>query len=164
MQRTRVRTRSQSGFSLIELLIVIAIILIIVGIAVPKFNSARMNANETAVINEIKSIHAAQAQYLSQFQRFATTLAELGPPASGGPGPQAADLLPSVLVGGEKDGYTFTMTATPQGYNVTAVPKTYNTTGRRTFFSDQTMSIHQNWSNEPANASSPELGKEAGKS
>jgi type IV pilus assembly protein PilA len=161
MQRTRVSLRSR-GFSLIELLIVIAIILIIVGIAVPKFNSARMNANETAVINEVKSIHAAQAQYLSQFGRFATTLAELGPPASGGPGPQAADLLPSVLTGGDKDGYTFTMLATPQGYNVTAVPKTYNTTGRRTFFSDQTMSIHQNWSNEPANASSPELGTQAG--
>lgn len=163
MQRTPVKQGAR-GFSLIELLIVIAIILIIVGIAVPKFNSARMNANETAVINEIRSIHAAQAQYLSQFGRFATTLTELGPPASGGPGPQAADLLPGVLVSGEKDGYIFTMTSTPQGYTVTANPKTYNTTGRRTFYSDQTMSVHQNWSNEPANASSPELGREAGKS
>src|SRR5260370_22426525 len=118
MQRTRV-SRGSRGFSLVGLLIVIAIIWIIVGIAVPKSNSARMNANEVAVINEIKSIHAAQAQYLSQFGRFAQTLAELGPPASGGPGPQAADLLPSVLVGGAKDGYIFTMLATPQGYNVT---------------------------------------------
>jgi len=163
MRRTRVR-RNSSGFSLIELLIVIAIILIIVGIAVPKFNVARMNANEVAVINEVRTIHAAQAQYLSQFGRFATTLAELGPPASGGPGPQAADLIPQVLAAGEKDGYVFTMTATPQGYSVSAVPKTYNTTGRRTFYSDQSMSIHQNWSSEPANASSPELGKIEGKS
>ncbi len=157
MQANRAERRPESGFSLIELLIVIAIILIIVGIAVPKFNSARMNANETAVINEVKSIHTAQTQYLSQFGRYATTLAELGPPASGGPGPQAADLLPNSLVSGDKDGYTFVMTATPAGYNVNANPKTYNTTGRRTFFSDQTMTIHQNWSNEPANGSSPEM-------
>src|SRR5271166_2825047 len=152
MQITRRRRTSSGGFSLIELLIVIAIILILVGIAVPRFSAARMNANETAVINEIKSIHTAQTQYLSQFGRFATTLAELGPPASGGPGPQAADLLPNSLVSGDKDGYSFVMTATPAGYNVNANPKTYNTTGRRTFFSDQTMSIHQNWSSEPANA------------
>lgn len=156
MQVTR-RRKNSSGFSLIELLIVIAIILIIVGIAVPKFNSARMNANETAVINEVKSIHTAETQYLSQFGKFASTLAELGPPASGGPGPQAADLLPNSLVSGDKDGYTFTLTATPAGYNINANPKTYNTTGRRTFFSDQTMSIHQNWSSEPANATSPEM-------
>src|ERR1700681_2307445 len=108
MRRTRAN-RLSAGFSLIELLIVIAIILIIVGIAVPKFNSARMNANETAVIDEIKSVHTAQTQYLSQFGKFAATLAELGRPASGGPGPQAADLLPNSLVGGDKDGYTFTM-------------------------------------------------------
>jgi type IV pilus assembly protein PilA len=156
MQAKRIK-RNSSGFSLIELLIVIAIILIIVGIAVPKFNSARMNANETAVINEVKSIHTAQTQYLSQFGKFATTLTELGPPPSGGPGPQAADLLPNSLVSGDKDGYTFTLTATPAGYNINANPKTYNTTGRRTFFSDQTMSIHQNWSSEPANATSPEM-------
>ena len=57
----------------------------------------------------------------------------------------------------EKDGYIFTLTATPQGYTVNANPKVYNSTGRRTFYSDQGMAIHQNWSQEPANASSPEL-------
>ena len=152
--RRRVRSR---GFSLIELLIVIAIILIILAIAVPKLGSARMNATETVVIREIQTIHQGQTQYLSQFGKYATTLAELGPPASGGPGPQAADLIPASLASGEKDGYIFTMTATPQGYTVNANPKVYNSTGRRTFYSDQGMAIHQNWSQEPANASSPEL-------
>ena len=152
--RRRVRSR---GFSLIELLIVIAIILIILAIAVPKLGSARMNATETVVIREIQTIHQAQTQYLSQFGKYATTLAELGPPASGGPGPQAADLIPSSLASGEKDGYIFTMTATPQGYTINANPKVYNSTGRRTFYSDQGMAIHQNWSQEPANASSPEI-------
>jgi type IV pilus assembly protein PilA len=156
MQQDRSR-RGTRGFSLIELLIVIAIILIILTIAVPKLSVARMNASEMAVIREVQTINTTQSQYLSQFGKFATTLAELGPPSSGGPGPAAADLLPSSLASGEKDGYVFTLAATPQGYTVNATPKVYNTTGRRTFFSDQSMIIHQNWSAEPANASSPEL-------
>jgi type IV pilus assembly protein PilA len=156
MQQFRKR-RGARGFSLIELLIVIAIILIILAIAVPKLGSARMNANEMAVIRELQTINTMQVQYMSQFQRFATTLAELGPPTSGGPGPQAADLIPSALSVGEKDGYIFTMTATPSGYTLNANPKVFNTSGRRTFFTDQNALIHQNWSAEAANASSPEF-------
>ncbi len=151
------RRRRQGGFSLIELLIVIAIILIILAIAVPKLGSARQNATETVVIREIKAIHESQTQYMSQFGKYATTLAELGPPASGGPGPQAADLLPASLASGEKDGYNFILTATPSGYTINANPKVYNSTGRRTFFSDQNMTIHQNWSQEPATINSPEM-------
>src|ERR1700694_2524455 len=101
------RRRREGGFSLIELLIVIAIILIILAIAVPKLGSARMNATETVVIREIKAIHEAQTQYQSQFGQYATTLAQLGPPASGGPGPQASDLLPTSLASGQKGGYIF---------------------------------------------------------
>ena len=158
MEQFRNRRRLGSrGFSLIELLIVIAIILVILAVAVPKLGSAKMNANEMVVIREIQTIHQAQTQYNSQFGRYATTLNELGPPTSGGPGPQAADLIPASLASGEKDGYTFTLTATPQGYTVNANPKVYNSTGRRTFFSDQAMMIHQNWTAEPANASSPEM-------
>jgi type IV pilus assembly protein PilA len=151
------RRRRVSGFSLIELLIVIAIILIILAIAVPKLGSARMNASEMSVIREMQTINTMQTQYMSQFGRFATTLAELGPPTSGASGPQAADLIPASLSGGDKDGYTFTLTGTPSGYSLSAVPKVFNTNGRRTFFSDQNMIIHQNWSAEPATANSPEL-------
>ena len=49
------------------------------------------------------------------------------------------------------------MTATPSGYTVNANPKVFNTTGRRTFFTDQNQTYRQNWSAEPANASSPEI-------
>ena len=151
------RRRRARGFSLIELLIVIAIILIILAIAVPKLGSARMNANEMAVIRELQTINTMQVQYMSQFQRFAATLAELGPPTSGGPGPQAADLIPATLASGDKDGYLFTMTASPSGYTLNANPKVFNTSGRRTFFTDQNGLIHQNWSAEAATASSPEF-------
>ena len=79
------------GFSLIELLIVITIILIIIMIAAPRLSRARMYSQETAAIAAIKTIHTAQVQYYSQFQKYATSLAELGPPASGAAGPSAAD-------------------------------------------------------------------------
>jgi type IV pilus assembly protein PilA len=149
--------RARAGFSLVELLIVIAIILIILTFALPRFNVAQENAHEVAVIQAIRTLHSAQTQYMSQFGTFATTLAQLGPPASGGPSATAADLIPTSLANGDKDGYTFTLTATPTGYTINANPKVYNSTGRRTFFSDQNMTIRQHWGQEPATATSDEL-------
>ncbi|MFN3322379.1 MAG: prepilin-type N-terminal cleavage/methylation domain-containing protein [Bryobacteraceae bacterium] len=151
------RTRRRRGFSLIELLIVIAIILIIAAIAVPKLDKARMHSQEMATIRQIGTIHTAQTQYFSQFGRYATSLAELGPPTSGQPGPAAADLVPGDLAAGNKSGYIFTLEGTPTGYVVNANPVTYNTTGRRTFFSDQTLVIRENWGQEPATIASPEI-------
>ena len=86
------KNRRRRGFSLIELLIVIAIILILAMIAVPKVNQQLMSARETAAIQEIKTLHQAETQYYSTFSRYATTLAELGPPASGAAGPAAGVL------------------------------------------------------------------------
>lgn len=145
------------GFSLIELLIVIAIILIIAAIAVPKLDKARMHTQEMAAIQQIRTIHTAQTQYYSQFGRYAKTLEELGPPASGAPGPAAADLIPGDLAKGEKSGYRFLVQATPTGYTINANPVVYNSTGRRSFFSDQTLVVRENWGQEPADANSPEI-------
>ena len=145
------RHRPTNGFSLIELLIVIAIILIILGIAIPHLQTNRLNAVEMAVLGEIRTIHEAQTQYMSQFGKYASTLQQLGP------GPEAADLIPASLASGEKDGYLFTLTPTPGGYNINANPKVFNSTGRRTFFSNERMTIHQNWSAEPASANSEQI-------
>lgn len=151
------RIRKRRGFSLIELLIVIAIILIIATIALPKLNRARMYAQETASIAAIKTIHSAQTQYFSQFGRFATTLTELGPPASGQPSPAGADLISGDLAAGEKSGYKFTLAGGPSGYTINAVPVAYNTSGSRTFFSDQSLVIRENYGQEPATATSKEI-------
>src|SRR3984885_2949932 len=126
------------GYSLIQLLIAIAIILVLVTIAVPQYNKQMMSAHETAAIQTIRTIHAVELQYYSQFGRYAVSLAELGPPASGTAGPAAADLISKDLTEGKKSGYVFTVTATPTGYAVSAVPEAFNSSGRRTFYSDQT--------------------------
>src|SRR6266849_1840528 len=98
--------RRRRGFSLIELLIVIAIILVIAAIAVPKMNRQLMAAHEMAAIRQITTIHQAETQYYSQFGKYAATLAELGPPTSGAAGPAGADLIPKVLADGKNSGYT----------------------------------------------------------
>jgi type IV pilus assembly protein PilA len=151
------RKSRRRGFSLIELLIVIAIILVIVTIAVPQYNKQMMSAHETAAIQAIQTIHAVETQYYSQFGRYATSLAELGPPASGAAGPAAADLISKDLAEGKKSGYVFSVAATPTGYAISAVPETFNSSGRRTFYSDQTLVVRNNWSQDPANVSSAEL-------
>ena len=151
------RSRGQSGFSLIELLIVVAIILILAAVALPKLNQNRMLSQETAAIKQIGTLHTAETQYYAQFGKFATTLAELGPPASGNAGPSAADLIPGDLSVGKKTGYIFTVQGSPTGYTINANPEVYNSTGRRCFFSDQTLVIKQNWGSEPATINSPEI-------
>lgn len=151
------RDRRRRGFTLIEMLIVVAIVLIIAAVAIPRLDKARMQTYETAAIRQIQTLHAAEAQYMSQFGRFATKLEELGPPASGQPGPAASDLIPGDLAKGIKTGYQFALTGGPTGYAVNANPVTYNSTGRRTFFSDQSMIIRENWGPEPATAQSPEI-------
>lgn len=151
------RQRNRRGFSLIELLIVIAIILVIAAIAVPQMNKQLMSAHEMAAIRQVTTIHQAETQYYSQFGRYAVSLAELGPPASGAPGPSAAELIPKVLADGKNSGYIFTVTGTPTGYAVTAVPEAFNSSGRRTFYSDATLVIRNNWGQEVATATSPEI-------
>lgn len=151
------RRNRRRGFSLIELLIVIAIILIIITIALPKLNRAKMYSQETAALGAIRTLHTAQVQYSSQYGRFAATLNELGPPASGGPTAAAADLIGTDLAQGTKSGYKFTMTGSPAGYVINAVPEAYNATGSRTFYSDQTMVIRENSGPEPATPQSKEI-------
>ena len=136
--------RRRNGFSLIELLIVIAIILIITAIALPKLTQARMAAYEMAAVRTLQTLNTAQIQYFSTYGRYASTLNELGPSAGNGPpSPAAANLISEDLASGIKSGYIFTMVGTPGGYTVNADPQTYNVTGARSFYTDHSNIIRQ---------------------
>ena len=151
------RQPNDRGFSLVELLIVMAVITVLLAVAIPHFHDVFLNAKETAVMREMHTIHQAQVQYSAQFGKYAASLSELGPPLNGASGPAAANLIPGHLASGGKDGYVFTMTSTSGGFSVHANPETFGQTGRRTFYLDESGVIHQNWSRDPATDGSPEL-------
>jgi len=154
-------TRRQTGFSLIKLLTVIAAILIILSlVAQPTSRRAKLYATEMVALKTITTIHTAQPRYFSQYGKFAGTLTELGPPASGEASASAADLLPASLAQtGESSGYRYILILTANGYTVNANPTMLGGTGSHTFFSDQTMRIHQHAGPEPATAADPELNQ-----
>ncbi len=151
----------RAGFSLIEMLIVLAIIGVILLFAVPKLTTALRGSRETAAMNAVVTIHTAQVQYYSNYNRYAASLQELGPPASGADGPSAANLIERDLASGEKGGYKFTLQATPTGYAISAVPSQYPTSGSKTYFSDQGMGIHVHNGQEPATLNDPLMGEAA---
>ena len=127
------RRHGRRGFSFIELLIVVAIILILAAIAAPKLNQNRMHAQETAAIRQIGTIHTAQTQYYSQFGRYAATLAELGPPPSGQASAAAADLIPEDLAKGKKTGLPSTFRADPTDIRSPRFPTYSETRGGERF-------------------------------
>jgi hypothetical protein len=146
-----------SGKRIAITLACVVLVPMVVTIARPKFNQAKRFANETGAISAIRNIHAVQVQYQSQYGRFATSLAELGPPQSGAASPAAADLIDNTFAAGVKSGYKLAVTGNQSGYAVNANPEIFGTTGTRTFFSDQTMVIRANDGAEPATAASKEL-------
>ncbi len=151
------RKRGMRGFSLIELLIVISIILIILAIALPKFNKVTMSGREMAAQATLKTLHAAEAQYYSTYGRYAVSLQELAKPTSGNPSASAADLISGDLAKGEKQGYKYNLQGTPTGYTINADPVAFGSSGGRTFFSDQSQEIHQHGGQEPATLNDPEI-------
>ncbi len=119
----------------------------------------RAFAREMAAIRSLHNLDTAQTQYSSAYQRYAATLAELGPPPSpeGKAAPGAADLIPADLASGTKNGYVFTLAPRPGGYTIHANPQTYGVTGRRSFYTDESHRIRQHDGKEPASAKDPEV-------
>jgi len=139
--------KKQKGFSLIELLIVVAIILIIAAIAIPNLLRSRMAANEASAVGSLRTLNTSQVTYASTYNvGFADTLAKLGPGATATTCDAAtACLVDSVLAGGTKSGYTFTISNVTAGtvsapnntYTFDGKPATAGTTGKSTFQTDQ---------------------------
>jgi len=152
--------RKQKGFSLIELLIVVAIILIIAAIAIPNLLRARMAANESSAVASIRTINTGMIAYSSAYPTvgFAPTLAALGGTAPCVANSTAACVIDSVLASGTKSGYTFSATGSGGPpmveYYATAVPIVVNQTGIRSFcsFADAVIRV------QPTGAS---IGNEA---
>jgi type IV pilus assembly protein PilA len=150
------------GFSMIELLVVVAIIMVIVAMAIPNLLRTRMTANETSAVGSLSTLNSASVTYLTIYGGYPATLASMGP--GGTASPTSADLIDSVLASGTKSGYNFLYSAAPKdpagrvnAYTIKADPSTPGTTGQKSFFTDQSGAIRSNTAG-PADANSTPIG------
>ncbi len=138
----------QKGFSLIELLIVVAIILIIAAIAIPNLLRSKIAANQASAVASLRTLNTSAVLYDTNYQQYPSALSDMATPAGGGAVTStAADLIDSVLATGTKSGYTFKWTGGGAGvptYTINADPVTLNTTGTVHYFTDQTLVIRSN--------------------
>lgn len=165
--------RNPRGFSLIELLIVVAVILVIAAIAIPNLMRSRAAANQASAVGSLHVLNTAEATYSSTYGGYSPTLGYLGPPSTGTmPTPSGAGLIDSILSGGapgatesSKSGYTITYspgvasaTGTIYSYSITAGPITPGQSGYNYYYTDQTGVIRQNSTTEAGSTDSPLAG------
>src|SRR5207253_2988946 len=151
--------KKQKGFSLIELLIVVAIILIIAAIAIPNLLRSRMSANEASAVGSVRTINTAEVTYSTTYPNigFAADLKHLGGTAATCAQPTGASATSACLIDdvlsmtATKSGYVFTAVGTAGAgstllvtYTSTALPSVVGQSGQRSFCSDQSGVIRYN--------------------
>ena len=147
------KSRKQAGFSLIELLIVVAIILVIAAIAIPNLIRAKIATNESAAVGSLRAINTAEMSFLNAYPTAG--YASLAALASGGVHPCIASSTSACLIDDNiatanaapgKSGYIFTGNANTSTYFASATPVVPNVTGVRSFcsFEDGTVRVDTN--------------------
>jgi type IV pilus assembly protein PilA len=168
--------RESKGFSLIELLIVVAIILIIAAIAIPNFLRSRMAANQASAVESLRALSTAEFTYSSTYNLgYTATLGYLGPPTAGSADDKTHAAIVDNVLSGTAVGGSTTMTSTKSGYlftyspgvavngqilsfTINANPVNRGTTGLNYYFVDQSGVVRENTTTQASAADSPLAG------
>ena len=150
MKTAENRRKKESGFTLTELLIVMAVILVIMTIGLPALQQSTKRANETSAISLLRDLNYYEAAYNAAYPThgFACSFSALGgTPGVGAPSAEAAQLMPEDLSTGKKSGYTFSITCGTKttinnqdmfsSYKINAVPQAIGKTGDNGYCSDE---------------------------
>lgn len=116
------------AFTLVEIMIIVAVIALLAAIAIPNLLRARLNANESAALAALKTIASGAVGFRANnptYPEVLTSLSEVEPP-----------YIDSVLSTGSKQGYNFALTGETNSFTATARPQTHQVTGARSFFVD----------------------------
>lgn len=129
----------RKGFTLIEIMTAVLIIVVLAAIGIPNLLRSRLNANESAAISNLRTVCSAAQSYRGANINYPLTLSSLGPASSQPP------YLDSELANGVRQDYDFSLSGMDNSFTATAIPRNYGFSGRRSFFVDETGVIY--WTN-----------------